>query len=60
MHKYQPTFENRLFIFAHHLSPTWRGIVKVLAFDERIDEAIRASCCYKVGNNYSILVGHVV
>jgi hypothetical protein len=50
VHKYQPTFKNGLLMFTHQLSPTWKGIVKVLAFDK----VIRASCCYKVGNGMTI------
>jgi hypothetical protein len=38
VHKYQLTFENEFPMFTHQLFPTWRGIVKVLALDERIDE----------------------
>lgn len=54
VHKYQLTFENEFSMFAHQLFPTWRAIVKVLALDERIDEVIRAFCCYKVGNDMTI------
>ena len=32
-------------MFAHHLYPTWRGIVKVLASNERIVEAVRSLIC---------------